>query len=292
MPQVRRAWPASCRPRSSPATRTTAARRRGCRFEWGSFIFQGVVDSMDETLDYFSEEGVPLRATVSLEDVARRHRVCVWRRSAAGGARRRPAALAPPGQSPLARLAPARVSATWRRGTARRRLEIHRGRQRDRRSAAALRRRAVEPRRRWRISAGAGISRRRRVSARASALAPAPGRPGLAAASGPGPVHRSDSVLGWAAVSGSAPGPGIGGGIRRRDQREPWNRRWQRASVAASAAASGGASAPALGSAAGAGAGSRWRFAGASPGRLPASAGGRRPLRGPGLGLRPVREAA
>jgi hypothetical protein len=36
------------------------------RFEWGTFIFEGVVDSMDEMLDYFSEEGVPMRATVSL----------------------------------------------------------------------------------------------------------------------------------------------------------------------------------------------------------------------------------
>jgi contractile injection system tube protein len=35
-------------------------------FAWGSFLFPGVVDSMDETLDYFSEEGVPLRATISL----------------------------------------------------------------------------------------------------------------------------------------------------------------------------------------------------------------------------------
>lgn len=38
----------------------------GVRFEWGSFIFQGVVDGLDETLDYFSEEGVPLRATLAL----------------------------------------------------------------------------------------------------------------------------------------------------------------------------------------------------------------------------------
>lgn len=35
-------------------------------FRWGSFIFEGVINSMDETLEYFSEEGVPLRATVSL----------------------------------------------------------------------------------------------------------------------------------------------------------------------------------------------------------------------------------
>jgi hypothetical protein len=38
----------------------------GIQFEWGSFIFRGVVDSMDETLDYFSEEGLPLRANISL----------------------------------------------------------------------------------------------------------------------------------------------------------------------------------------------------------------------------------
>ncbi len=38
----------------------------GVRFEWGTFLFEGVVDSMDETLDYFSAEGVPLRATVAL----------------------------------------------------------------------------------------------------------------------------------------------------------------------------------------------------------------------------------
>lgn len=36
------------------------------RFQWGSFIFEGKVDSMDETLEYFSEEGMPLRAMVSL----------------------------------------------------------------------------------------------------------------------------------------------------------------------------------------------------------------------------------
>lgn len=38
----------------------------GLRFEWGSFVFQGIVDGLSETLDYFSEEGVPLRATLSL----------------------------------------------------------------------------------------------------------------------------------------------------------------------------------------------------------------------------------
>jgi hypothetical protein len=41
-------------------------RPAGVRFLWGTFKFDGVVNSMDETLEYFSEDGVPLRASVSL----------------------------------------------------------------------------------------------------------------------------------------------------------------------------------------------------------------------------------
>jgi hypothetical protein len=37
-----------------------------CLFEWGTFSFRGVVDSLTETLDYFSEDGVPLRSTLAL----------------------------------------------------------------------------------------------------------------------------------------------------------------------------------------------------------------------------------
>src|SRR5215469_6263652 len=36
----------------------------GISFEWGTFSFPGIVDSLTETLDYFSEDGVPLRATI------------------------------------------------------------------------------------------------------------------------------------------------------------------------------------------------------------------------------------
>lgn len=36
------------------------------RFEWGSFLFEGIVTGMSETLEYFSAQGVPLRATVAL----------------------------------------------------------------------------------------------------------------------------------------------------------------------------------------------------------------------------------
>ena len=37
-----------------------------CQFEWGAFIFRGFVNSYNETLDFFSPEGIPLRATLAL----------------------------------------------------------------------------------------------------------------------------------------------------------------------------------------------------------------------------------
>lgn len=38
----------------------------GVRVQWGSFLFEGFLDSMDETLEFFSSEGRPLRASVSI----------------------------------------------------------------------------------------------------------------------------------------------------------------------------------------------------------------------------------
>lgn len=38
----------------------------GVRFQWGSFLFEGVMESMNETLEYFSETGKPLRSSVSV----------------------------------------------------------------------------------------------------------------------------------------------------------------------------------------------------------------------------------
>lgn len=38
-----------------------------CMFAWGTFVFVGVMESFDETLDYFSSEGAPLRSTVSIK---------------------------------------------------------------------------------------------------------------------------------------------------------------------------------------------------------------------------------
>lgn len=36
------------------------------RFIWGSFQFDGLIESIEETLEFFSPEGVPLRASMSL----------------------------------------------------------------------------------------------------------------------------------------------------------------------------------------------------------------------------------
>ena len=38
----------------------------GVRFVWGTFLFDGVMDSLNEKLEYFSEDGKPLRAMLSL----------------------------------------------------------------------------------------------------------------------------------------------------------------------------------------------------------------------------------
>ncbi len=38
----------------------------GVRFIWGSFLFEGVMQSLDETLEFFSSDGRPLRAKVAI----------------------------------------------------------------------------------------------------------------------------------------------------------------------------------------------------------------------------------
>ncbi|HYN39956.1 MAG TPA: hypothetical protein VES39_11965 [Rhodospirillales bacterium] len=38
----------------------------GVRFLWGTFLFDGVVESISETLEFFSEDGRPLRAGLSI----------------------------------------------------------------------------------------------------------------------------------------------------------------------------------------------------------------------------------
>ncbi|MCE3253950.1 MAG: hypothetical protein K0Q67_2970, partial [Cellvibrio sp.] len=43
------------------------AEPKRCMFVWGTFIFVGIMESFDETLELFSWEGTPLRATVSIK---------------------------------------------------------------------------------------------------------------------------------------------------------------------------------------------------------------------------------
>jgi nucleoid-associated protein YgaU len=42
------------------------ASRRVIRLSWGSFLFHGTVDSMTQTIDFFTADGIPLRASVHL----------------------------------------------------------------------------------------------------------------------------------------------------------------------------------------------------------------------------------
>jgi Contractile injection system tube protein len=38
----------------------------GVQFQWGSFLFKGTVEALEETLEYFSPDGKPLRASINL----------------------------------------------------------------------------------------------------------------------------------------------------------------------------------------------------------------------------------
>ena len=49
-----------------PETIDRPAAPSRCRFQWGAFVFVGMVSSYNETLEYFSPEGIPLRAKLSL----------------------------------------------------------------------------------------------------------------------------------------------------------------------------------------------------------------------------------
>jgi hypothetical protein len=44
----------------------TSASRRVVRFSWGSFLFYGNVDAMTQTIDFFTADGIPLRASIHL----------------------------------------------------------------------------------------------------------------------------------------------------------------------------------------------------------------------------------
>lgn len=74
------------------------------RFTWGSFQFDGVMDSLEESLELFSNDGVPLRASMSLS--LSQQKILDLRSKNAGSASTPPGVSAPggggvPGTQPL-----------------------------------------------------------------------------------------------------------------------------------------------------------------------------------------------
>lgn len=55
------------------------------RFVWGSFQFDGLMDGLEETLDFFSSEGKPLRASMSLTLSQQRITRFTFRDTGSGG---------------------------------------------------------------------------------------------------------------------------------------------------------------------------------------------------------------
>jgi hypothetical protein len=70
---------------------------RSLLFVWGTFSFNGLVESMSETLDFFAAAGVPLRASVSLSLAENRYKAKLDNWAPPG-----PKALAAPPGVPLA----------------------------------------------------------------------------------------------------------------------------------------------------------------------------------------------
>jgi len=68
----------------------------GLRFFWGSFSFDGLVDSIEETIEFFSPEGKPLRASISMTMSQQTILLAKF-----DGAGRPPGAPRGPGASPL-----------------------------------------------------------------------------------------------------------------------------------------------------------------------------------------------
>lgn len=71
------------------------------RFVWGSFQFDGLVDSLEESLEFFSSEGKPLRASVGLALSQQKIAAFVFRATRGAGGIGPSAAGPAPGTRPL-----------------------------------------------------------------------------------------------------------------------------------------------------------------------------------------------
>jgi hypothetical protein len=85
------------------------------RFAWGSFLFEGVMESMDETIDLFSADGRPLRSRVSISITSQdiQSRIALTGPAAAVPPGTRPQLPAAPGESLQQLLGRAGDPATW-----------------------------------------------------------------------------------------------------------------------------------------------------------------------------------
>jgi len=74
----------------------------GVRFIWGSFKFDGLMDSLEETLEYFSPQGKPLRASLALSLSQQSIEFSFADTAGGGGAGSTGATGGTPGRAPLA----------------------------------------------------------------------------------------------------------------------------------------------------------------------------------------------
>ena len=80
----------------------------GVRFLWGTFLFYGIMESLNEELSYFSEDGRPLRAKLSVSLTQRKFQFLI--EDARGGTAKNAAKASKPlspakGNKPLSKLA-------------------------------------------------------------------------------------------------------------------------------------------------------------------------------------------
>lgn len=72
----------------------------GLRFSWGKFLFDGIVESIEENVDFFSADGKALRASMTLNMIQQTILVPAWDKAVQVT---RPHAAGAPGATPLAR---------------------------------------------------------------------------------------------------------------------------------------------------------------------------------------------
>lgn len=88
-----------------PKSRDTRNRTRwvppAVRFIWGTFKFDGIMESLNETLDYFSEGGEPLRAMVSIS-ITSQDIQFKFNEGGAGSGAGTPSSASTPGTQPTA----------------------------------------------------------------------------------------------------------------------------------------------------------------------------------------------